>query len=227
MEEKHVPKIQSALKHNLITMPDEIYSASGIIINGRRIKSLIFSTDLAIICNCNADAVLAVYPFTPQRAISDGIIKYANIPVFCGVGGGTTNGARIIPLAKDAECQGAIGVVLNAPVTNENMLSVAKCLDIPIVITVLSGSTDIESRLRSGATILNVAGGYETPDIVRKIRKKHPTVPIIASGGNTSESILKTIDAGANAITYTPPSAGYLFSQMMGKYREREENATG
>ena len=103
MKDKHIPKIQSTLKHNTIIMPDEIYSASGIIINGRRIKSLIFSTDLAIICNCNADAVLAVYPFTPQRSISDGIIKYANIPVFCGVGGGTTKGARTISLAKDAE----------------------------------------------------------------------------------------------------------------------------
>ena len=48
---------------------------------------------------------------------------------------------------------------------------------------------------------------------------KYPTIPIIASGGNTGESILKTIDAGANAITYTPPSTATLFSQMMEKYR--------
>lgn len=223
MKEKQVPVIQSALRHNIISMPDEIYAASGIIINGRRIKSLIFSTDLAIICNCNADAVLAVYPFTPQRSISDGIIKYANIPVFCGVGGGTTNGPRTIPLAKDAECQGAIGIVLNAPVTNENMLSISECVDIPIVITILSGDTDIDSRLRSGASILNIAGGPDTPEIINIIRKDYPEVPIIASGGNTGESILKTIEAGANAITYTPPSAADLFSQMMKKYRSDEQ----
>ncbi|MCQ2463924.1 MAG: hydrolase [Clostridia bacterium] len=222
MKEKQVPVIQSALRHNIISMPEEIYNASGIIINGKRIKSLIFSTDLAIICNCNADAVLAVYPFTPQRSISDGIIKYANIPVFCGVGGGTTNGPRTIPLAKDAECQGAIGIVLNAPVTNENMLSISECVDIPIVITVLGGDTDIESRLRSGASILNIAGGPATPDITRKIRTEYPDVPIIASGGNTGESILKTIEAGANAITYTPPSCAAIFSQMMEKYRSDE-----
>lgn len=223
MKEKQVPVIQSALRHNIISMPDEIYAASGIIINGRRIKSLIFSTDLAIICNCNADAVLAVYPFTPQRSISDGIIKYANIPVFCGVGGGTTNGPRTIPLAKDAECQGAIGIVLNAPVTNENMLSISECVDIPIVITILSGDTDIDSRLRSGASILNIAGGPDTPEIISIIRKDYPAVPIIASGGNTGESILKTIEAGANAITYTPPSTADLFSQMMKKYRSDEQ----
>ncbi len=219
MTDKHVPKIQSTLRHNIITMPTEIYTASGIIINGRRIRSLIFSTDLAIICNCNADAVLAVYPFTPQRSISDGIIKYANIPVFCGVGGGTTNGARTIPLAKDAECQGAIGIILNAPVTNENIRSIAECVDVPIVITVVNSTTDVGARLRSGASILNVAGGGDTPEIVRKIRLEYPTVPIIASGGNTGESILKTIDAGANAITYTPPSTAALFKQMMEKYR--------
>ncbi len=223
MKDKHVPEIQSSLRHNIITMPDEIYSASGIIINGRRIKSLIFSTDLAIICNCNADAVLAVYPFTPQRSISDGIIKYANIPVFCGVGGGTTNGARTVLLAKDAECQGAIGIILNAPVTNENIRSIYECVDIPIVISVISRDTDIKGRLCSGASILNVAGGSDTPEIVRKIRMEYPTVPIIASGGNTGESILKTIEAGANAITYTPPSTAELFSQIMKKYRSQNE----
>ena len=219
MKNKHVPKIQSILRHNTIIMPNEIYNASGIIINGRRIKSLIFSTDLAIICNCNADAVLAIYPFTPQRSISDGIIKYANIPVFCGVGGGTTNGARTIPLAEDAECQGAIGIILNSPITNENIQSISECIDIPIVITVVSADTDIEGRLRAGASILNVAGGEDTPEIVKKIRLEQPTIPIIASGGNTGESILKTIEAGANAITYTPPSTAELFSQTMRKYR--------
>ena len=129
-----------------------------------------------------------------------------------------TNGARTIPLAKDAECQGAIGIILNAPVTNENILSISECIDIPIVITVVSCDTDVEGRLRSGASILNVSGGRDTPEIVRKIRLEYPNVPIIASGGNTGESILKTIDAGANAITYTPPSTAELFSQMMEKY---------
>lgn len=219
MKEKYVPKIESLLRHNIIAMPDEIYQASGIIINGRRIKSLIFSTDLAIICNCNADAVLAVYPFTPQRTISDGIIKTANIPVFCGVGGGTTNGEKTVPLAKDAEFQGAIGVVLNAPVSDKNIAIISESIDIPIVITVISESTDIASRLRAGASILNIAGGAQTPDIVRKIRRSHPTVPIIASGGNTKENILATIEAGANAITYTPPSTAELFSELMQKYR--------
>ncbi len=219
MNENHVPNIQSSLRHNLITMPDEIYRASGIIINGRRIKSLIFSTDLAIICNCNADAVLAVYPFTPQRSISEGIIKSANIPVFCGIGGGTTNGRRTLPLAKDAESLGAIGVILNAPVSDENVRMVAGIIDIPLVITIVDDRTDVEARLNAGATILNVAGGKSTPEIVSKIRSAFPTVPIIASGGDTGEQILKTIEAGANAITYTPPSTAELFSEMMCKYR--------
>ncbi|WP_314856038.1 hypothetical protein [Stomatobaculum longum] len=34
-------------------------------VNGRRFKSPVFTTDLAIIRNCDADAVFAVYPFTP------------------------------------------------------------------------------------------------------------------------------------------------------------------
>ena len=98
-----IPRVQSNLRHGILEMPKAIYEASGIVINGRRIKSLVFTTDLAIIRNCDADAVFAVYPFTPQQAISDAIIKASYIPVFCGVGGGTTKGLRTIGLAKDVE----------------------------------------------------------------------------------------------------------------------------
>lgn len=159
------PTVESQLRHNILKIPPEVYSASGIVINGRRIKSFVFTTDLAIIRNCDADAVFAVYPFTPQQAISDAIIKASYIPVFCGVGGGTTKGLRTVSLAKDVECQGAMGVVLNAPISDLNLLAVVKAVDIPVIITVTKEDTDIEARLRAGASILNV--GRRAPNARR------------------------------------------------------------
>lgn len=214
------PHVQSVLRHQILRMPAATYEASGIIVNGRRLKSFVFTTDLAIIRNCDADAVFAVYPFTPQQAISDAIIKSAFVPVFCGVGGGTTKGPRTVSLAKDVESQGAMGVVMNAPISNPNLWAVASAVDIPVVITVVTAETDIARRLEAGASILNVAGAAETPEIVRRIREKYPDVPIIASGGSTNDSIRETIQAGANAITYTPPSTKDLFRVTMSKYRE-------
>lgn len=214
------PNINSSLRHTILKMPEEAHKASGITIYGRRIKTLVFTTDIAIIRNCDADAVFAVYPFTPQQAISDAIIKSAYVPVFCGVGGGTTKGFRTVALAKDVECQGAMGVVLNAPITNLNLLAVRKAIDIPIIITVVNEDTDIAARLASGASIINVAGAARTPEIVAKIREDFPSIPIIASGGSTEESVKKTVEAGANAITYTPPSTQILFKSLMEKYRD-------
>lgn len=214
------PTVGSKLRHNILEMPQEIRSASGIVIYGRRIKSLVFTTDLAIIRNCDADAVFAVYPFTPQQTISDALIKTAYVPVFCGVGGGTTKGMRTITLAKDVESQGAMGVVLNAPISNLNLKAVSSAVDIPVVITVTKPDTDIGKRIEAGANILNVAGGAATAQIVASIRKDYPDIPIIATGGNKPDTILETIKAGANAITYTPPSAQELFKTMMAKYRD-------
>ena len=95
---RNTPSIESKLRHNIVRLPVEIRKASGIVIWGRRIKSLVFTTDIAIIRNCDADAVLAVYPFTPQQAISSCIIQSAYIPVFCGVGGSLTKGIRSISM---------------------------------------------------------------------------------------------------------------------------------
>lgn len=220
VEEKVVPVLETNLRHQILNIPPEARSASGIVIFGRRIKTLVFTTDIAIIRNCDADAVFAVYPFTPQQTISDAIIKASYIPVFCGIGGGTTRGDRTVSLASDVESQGAMAVVMNSPISNDDVKKVSKVIDIPIVITVVSKDTDIDARIESGASILNIAGGAETCEIVKAIRKKYPSIPIIASGGPDGESIKRTIEAGANAITYTPPSTGELFSTMMKKYRK-------
>jgi DNA-binding NarL/FixJ family response regulator len=87
---------------------------------------------------------------------------------------------------------------------------------------VVSQRADIAARLAAGADILNVSGAARTPELVRWIRRDFPEVPIIATGGPTDETILETIRAGANAITYTPPSSAELFAVSMAKYRLEE-----
>ena len=76
-----------------------------------------------------------------------------------------------------------------------------------------------ERMLHTGASIINVSGGKKTAEIVRELRKISPNFPIIATGGPTVETIQEVIDAGANAITYTPPTNGDIFKLMMEKYR--------
>lgn len=218
-----VPEINGNLRKHMIRVPEVINQVSGIRIFGKLIKSMIFSTDVAIIRNSNANAVIAVYPFTPQPIITHSIISCSDVPVFCGVGGGTTTGKRVIGLAEDAEFQGAMGIVLNAPTPNETIRRLRDKIDIPIVITVISERTDIEERLKAGADIINVSGASKTVDIIKSIRKKYPDVPIIATGGPSEESILRTIEAGANAITFTPPSSGEIFKGLMNKYRLEED----
>ena len=210
---------ESRLRHNILKMPVEIQEASGIVVFGRRIKSLLFSTDLAMIKNCDADAILAVHPFTAQRSISAPIIQSASMPVFCGVGGGITQGVRAVYLANDAESQGAIGVVVNMGLPNEDVQAMASVIDIPIVATVANDRVDVGLRIKSGASIINVAGGKDTPDIVRTIRAEHPSIPIMASGGKSPKSISATIEAGANAIVFTPPSSSEMLKDVMTKYR--------
>ena len=215
------PEIESRLRHNIIRVPREIEQATGIVVFGRRIKSLLYSTDIALIKNCDADAVFCVYPFTAQRSISSAIIHAASVPVFCGVGGGITQGERSAYLAMDAESQGAMGVVLNDPIPNSDIELIAGTIDIPIVVTIVNDTTDIAARLNAGTTILNVAGGAKTADIIAKIRADYPRVPIIASGGRTGETIAATIAAGANAIIYSPPNSSDLTRHVMDGYRSR------
>ncbi len=223
MGDRDIPRISGTLRAKSIQIPEVIWQAKGIVVMGRRMKSVLFSTDIAIIRNCNADAVLAVYPFTPQQIISQTIINASSIPVLVGVGGGTTKGFRSALMAKDAEADGAFGVVVNSPMSNENIELIKRIIDIPVIATVVTDNEDIDARIKAGVSILNVSAASKTAQVVKHIRADFPKVPIIATGGPTDETILETIQAGANTISYTPPSTADIFGGMMENYRRAAE----
>jgi hypothetical protein len=228
MGDKFVPRINTILRRHTVMVPDIITRASGIIINGQRIKSILFSTDVAIIANCNADAVIAVYPFTPTMQITKAIIDVSQKPVLVGVGGGTTAGGRVRDIALDAELHGAMAVVLNAPTKTEFVRELTSVIDIPIVLSIISINENLEERmLNSGANIVNVSGGKNTVEIIKELRKIDQTFPIVATGGPTRETIEAVIEAGANAVTYTPPTNGEIFRGIMDAYRKRCINSEG
>lgn len=81
MKKEQIPQIGSRLRQHILKIPEAVFQASGIIINGRRIKSFVFTTDLAIIRNCDADAVFAVYPFTPRKrsAMHHSLLLYPGV----------------------------------------------------------------------------------------------------------------------------------------------------
>lgn len=222
-EKKKVPQVHSKLRKSFISVPEEIYKASGIKIFDKRIKSLLFTTDLAIIRNSNADSIMAVYPYTPLNSITESIISIASVPCFIGVGGGTTQGPRSRFVAYYAELAGAYGVVVNGPIPHEDIREISNFVDIPVIAAVSSLKDDYKEKIKAGAEILNVSGGKYTADLVRHIRADiGDDFPIIATGGKDGKSILETINAGANAISYTPPSSSDVFGSMMDTYRNED-----
>lgn len=221
-----IPNLTSELRNSLVTSPAAIRSASGINLFGKRIKTIVYSTDVAVIANCDADAVLAVYPWTPSTRILDAIGRVANVPILAGVGGGLTKGLRSATVARFAEENGAQGVVLNAPTSLETITSVRAMVDVPIFYTVVNQVPDLKAYIQAGVRALNVAGGRDTAELVGWIRQlladEYPDFPIIASGGKTDEQITATIAAGANAITYTAYGmTEKTFHEKMAHYREQ------
>lgn len=75
MSDQFIPNITTELRKDIVKVPEAIQEASGIIVFGKKIRSIIYTTDIAIIRNTNANAVIAVYPFTPHPAITKSIIE--------------------------------------------------------------------------------------------------------------------------------------------------------
>ena len=209
--------IEGTLRKATISVPDAIEDASGFTLFGRRIKSLMYSTDVAVIRNSNADAVFAVYPFTAQPAITQALLTAAECPVFVGVGGADMiNKSHMVGALSAPAASYAF-----ARYCTEMVEHIAHMVDIPVVATVVRAD-DAHAKVRAGAKILNIAAGKNTPEVLRELRRSYPNLPLIAPGGKTPESIQATIGAGANAIIWTPPSAQMMQQDMMARYREQE-----
>jgi hypothetical protein len=106
---------------------------NGVTMGGQSIRSLIFSTDMALIENNDSDAVLAVYPFAPSVKIMKALIEFSEKPVICGVGGGLTQGRTSLDMAMAAEDMGAVAIIVNQPFKNRHIETIRRRVNIPIV----------------------------------------------------------------------------------------------
>jgi 2-keto-3-deoxy-6-phosphogluconate aldolase len=203
-----------------LTVPYLVFRlCNGININGKTIKSILFSTDMAIIENSDADAVLAVYPFAPSLRIIKSLIDFSGKPVICGVGGGVTQGKTSLKLAMSAVQAGACGLIVNQPFKNRYIEQIKKAAQIPVISSVSTIDFSFSERINAGTDIFNVTGGSKTPEIINRINYAVPGVPIMATGGKNRETIVAAIGAGADAIVLTPPTPGDLFKNIMERYR--------
>lgn len=205
----------------LVEMPPLIYQVEGIRVFGRTLRSFIFSTDIALLRNTNADAVFAMYPFATQPIIHRMLLTAVDLPVFVGVGSVGMSDNKVVACAQDAEAAGATGIVVGPQMSPEMITRLKKQLDIPLIATVASSKEGLERKIDSGVDILNISGAQETPHIVHEVKEKYPYMPIVATGGPNDDSILDTIKAGADAISFTPPSIAEVFSKQMEIFREQ------
>jgi len=196
-------------------------NCEGLLLKNENIKSFLFSTDMALIENNDADAILAVYPFPPSPKIIKTLIDFSGKPIVCGVGGGTTKGKKSLEMAIYAEQVGAAGIIVNIPFENKDIQKIREKITIPITATVTSSDYDfLKAKIDAGVDIFHVSGGAQTNKIVKEISNKFPGFPVMATGGKSLNSIEESINSGSRAIVLSPPSNKDLFKTVMDKYRK-------
>ncbi len=208
------------ITHPSLSVPNFIQRCEGIPLAGTNVKSILFSTDMAMVENSNADAVLAVYPFSPSIAIMKSLIDFSQKPVICGIGGGITKGKAAIEMAKKAEGLGACAVIVNQPFPPQDIKKIKANIQIPVISSVSHSNFDFVARVNAGIDYFHITAGIHSQKIVEDLRYKIPGFPAIATGGSQLIEIQKTIEAGAKAIVLTPPSSKELFKSIMDTYRK-------
>ena len=163
---------------SVLAVPEVMRTAPGIAIQGRKIRSLVFSTDLAVICHCDADAVLAVYPFTCQPAITQALVAASQRPVFNGVGGSITQGERCVEAALHSEMSGVAAVVVNTSIPVESISALVEKVAVPVCVTACTADDVVRRQIAAGARPRwwRLCAG-NTPTCRSSPRAARPTTP--------------------------------------------------
>ncbi len=200
-------------------IPESINRCPGIRFEEQMIRSVLLSTDLSYIQNLNSDAIMVVNPFEKSNELNRVIIEFSKKPVICDVGGGFLQEEATIKYARGAFQAGAEGVVISKPTAPEIVRRIRDEIEGKLIYTVMFDGEPVAELVEAGIDIFNVSTGENTPGIVEKVRKELPEIPILASGGPYNSTIIETIEMGADAIVFNPPTATEILRSMFDKYR--------
>jgi hypothetical protein len=207
------------LSANKFVIPKSIDHSPGIQLNGETIKSVLLSTDLSFIQNLRADAVMTVNPFDKSNRLDQVIVEFAQKPIICDVGGGLLREEQTIRLAKGAFDVGAAAVVVTKPTPPNIIERIRREIAGPLVYTVMFEEELFTELADSGVDVFNISTGEFTSETVSKVRQLLPNSDIIANGGPHDSTIRETIESGADAIVFNPPTATEILRSVFDGYR--------
>ena len=110
-------------------------------------------------------------------------------------------------------------MVVNTSIPVESISALVEKVAVPVCVTACAADDVVHRQIAAGASIVNVAAGARTPQVVEALRREYPDLPIIATGGPTDDAIRATIAAGADAVSWTPPAIADLEREVMEKAR--------
>lgn len=204
------------------SIPKAINDSPGLTFGGKKVRSILLSTDLAYLQNLDTDALMVLHPFEPSEELNHIILGFTKKPVLCNIGGGFRDRYRASAIAKAAEKSGAEGVVITKPTSHEVVQKLRKNIDTKLIYTVIYPEENISSLVDAGVDIFNVSTGEDTALTVGKIRKSFSDVPLMASGGPFESTIFETIKMGADAIVYNPPTATEILRTIFDDFRREK-----
>ncbi|MEX0845232.1 MAG: hypothetical protein WD022_08110 [Balneolaceae bacterium] len=200
-------------------IPANIEKAPGIKLGDKLIKSVLLSTDLSYIQNLNSDAVMIINPFDKSNKLDKVVIEFTPKPVICDVGGGFLREEATIKSAVGAFKVGAAGVVITKPTAPEIIRRIRNEINGLLIYTVMFDAEPFDELADAGADIFNISTGVGTPETVQSVKELLPDIPIMANGGPQDATILETIEMGADAIVFNPPTATEILRSIFDGYR--------
>ncbi len=200
-------------------LPGIIDHSPGIIFGDHLIKSILLSTDLSFIQNLNADSIMIVNPFDKSNELDKVVIEFSQKPVFCDIGGGFLREEFTIESAVGAFEMGAAGVLISKPTSPETIERMRNHISGKLIYTVMYDGEPVEALAEAGVDVFNIATGEFTAESVQATRELLPDIPIMASGGPYDSTIRETIEMGADAIVFNPPTATEILRSVFDNYR--------
>lgn len=104
--------------------------------------------------------------------------------------------------ALHSEMSGVAAVVVNTSIPVESISALVEKVAVPVCVTACTADDVVRRQIAAGASIVNVAAGSRTPQVVEALRWEYPDLPIIATAARPTTPSAPPLRPGPT------PSAG-------------------
>ncbi|HCE57576.1 MAG TPA: hypothetical protein DER09_07120 [Prolixibacteraceae bacterium] len=184
--------------------PKLLSSPEGFKLNGKLVRTVLFSCDEYEISKTDADAILSHFYFIPGNEKLKRILSIPEKPAIISIDYAFITTSGVLSLAKKLESFGAAGLYAGRKFPVDMLNKICSECTLPVFAASDADIGEITSKINAGAYALCISGKDISTELIRLLHQSFPGNPVLAMCNKSEKQMQNSVISGIDAVIFQP-----------------------